>query len=175
MTRSTLTPLFADHPERISVYGSSVYMDERWVSGTYVVAGLFFKSLRQLESSLIEAEASSHFQVLRERKKRRWPRGICGYYAIPVYVCEIESPEVVRWVQNRPKYRYAMWHEPVVYFPESNEVAMSANWGVYGLFFRHYLAEIIFSGLCRVTEEAGHSDFPTVNGQVVGFTIRPAA
>lgn len=73
----------------------------------------------------------------------------------------------MNWVHSRPKYRYAMWHEPVVYDRGRNVAEMNANWRLIGSAFRVFLFESIFTALNGLSEKEGYSTFPRVNGEQV--------
>lgn len=153
-----------------NTYLSDCRIDERWVSGTYIVSGVYTILADRFEENVLQDNLPALFSTLRERRVRKWPRGICGYYAIPIYVGKGFSMDVVRWVQNRPKYRYAMWHEPVLYNCAENEAFTNAKWGLYGIAFRDYLGEQIFSSLASIAKNDGHSCFPRVNGQLIEYS-----
>ena len=140
-----------------------IAIDERWVAGTYIVSGISVERYDRISVENIQNNIPPYFDRLRTERRGWWPRGICGYYAIPIYCCESFSGDLVEWVQNRPKYRYAMWHEPVLYSPIDNEVKMNSRWGVYGWAFREHLSERLFDPLQSLAYEFGHENFPIVN------------
>lgn len=150
---------------------SDCCIDERWISGTYIVSGVFIIPVNRIGENALQDNLSALFSTLQEKRSRKWPRGICGYYAIPIYVGKGFSSDVVQWVQSRPKYRYAMWHEPVLYDRSENVAFMNTRWGKYGLAFREYLAERTFSSLATIVKNDNHSVFPVVNGQRIDYSL----
>ena len=142
---------------------------EQWVAGTYIVAGVFQRKRASISAWDIEADVPRLFDLLKANKKSRWPRGICGYYAIPIYTCDSRDAAAVDWVHSRPKYRYAMWHEPVLYDRGRNVAEMNAAWGLHGSAFRVFLAEVIFTALHGLARKEGHATFPRVNGEQISI------
>jgi hypothetical protein len=159
----------AMNPNPISTSLSNCCIDERWISGTYIVSGVFTIPFDRIGTTVLQDNLPALFSTLRGKQLRKWPRGISGYYAIPIYVGNGFSLDVVQWVQSRPKYRYAMWHEPVLYDLAGNQAFMNTKWGLYGLAFRKHLAERTFHSLANIAQNANHSSFPTVNGQHIEF------
>lgn len=140
---------------------------EQWVSGTYIVAGVFQRRPARISVQEIQSDAPRLFDLLKTNKRARWPKGICGYYAIPIYTCDVLDAAVVDWVHSRPKYRYAMWHEPILYDRDRNIAEMNAGWRLYGAAFRVFLFEVIFTALNGLAKKDGHPTFPQVNGEQV--------
>ena len=140
---------------------------EQWVSGTYIVAGVFRRFVDSLTVDEIRGHAPAWFDLLKRNKQARWPRGICGYYAIPIYTGGSFDQAVVEWVHKRPKYRYAVWHEPVLYDHVANAAETNMNWGLYGRAFRLFLFESILAALIGLHREHGHTDSPTLNGKAM--------
>ena len=150
---------------------SNCRIDERWVSGPYVVSGVFTIPVSRIGKNALQDNQNNLFSMLREKRVRKWPRGICGYYAIPIYIGNCFSLDAVQWVQSRPKYRYAMWHEPVLYDRAKNLVFMNTKWGMYGLAFREYLSERTFASLAYLAKSDNHRSFPSVNGQIIEHSL----
>lgn len=142
---------------------------EQWVSGTYLVAGVFQRKHLLIGVPQIEAEAPRLFTLLKAHKNARWPKGICGYYAIPIYTCDSLDSSAVDWVHSRPKYRYAMWHEPVLYDRRQNIAEMNAKWRIHCSAFREFLFEVIFTALNGLARKEGHPAFPQVNGEQINI------
>ncbi len=142
---------------------------EQWVSGTYIVAGIFLRRSESIRSGQIQSDISGFFDLLKKKRKRRWPRGICAYYAIPVYICDKLDFNAVKWVHSRPRYRYAMWHEPVLYDRHNNLAEMNAAWGLYSSSFRSFLSNLIFAALSELADHEGHVSFPQTNGKQIEF------
>lgn len=140
---------------------------EQWVSGTYIVAGVFHRRVDGLTTDGIRDCIPGWFDLLRSRKKAWWPRGICGYYAMPIFTGPAFVTPVVDWVHNRPKHRFAMWHEPVLYNHVANTAETYMNWGLFGRAFRLFVFESILAGLLGLHRQYGHAEFPSVNGNVI--------
>lgn len=146
---------------------------EQWVSGTYVVAGVFRRSVDSLTVDEMRDNIPAWFDLLKHNKHARWPRGICGYYAIPVYTGASFDQSVVDYVHKRPKHRYAMWHEPVLYNRVANTAETNMSWRLYGRAFRLFLFESIVAALLGLHREHGHTDYPLVNGEVIDGPADP--
>ena len=146
---------------------TNLKIDERWVSGTYIVCGMINRNVPTIDIHELIENRPVLFSSIRKNRRAFWPRGICGYYAIPVYIADGFSREVINWVQNRPKYRYAMWHEPLLYDYNENQAFTNARWGRYGLYFRTYLSERILDSLMDLIAIYGHEELPLVNGQKI--------
>jgi hypothetical protein len=138
---------------------------EQWVSGTYIVAGVFIRRCSCLSISQIGEEIPHLFELLCINKQAWWPRGICAYYAIPIYTSNEFDPATVDWVHTRPEYKYAMWHEPVLYDRKRNTAEIYLAEGLCRLAFRVFLREVIYGALRAVSQREGYSDFPAVNRQ----------
>lgn len=142
---------------------------EQWVSGTYLVAGVFQRKQAVIDVRQIEVEVPRLFTLLKAYKKARWPKGICGYYAIPIYTCDSLDTSAVDRVHSRPNHRYAMWHEPVLYDRRHNIAEMNAKWRIHGFAFRLFLFEVIFTALNGLAKKEGHLAFPQVNGEQINI------
>lgn len=140
---------------------------EQWVSGTYIVAGVFQRKKPVVTVPDIEVEIPELFALLKSQKKARWPKGICGYYAIPIYTCDALDDFTVDWLHSRPKYRYAMWHEPVLYDRLRNVAEMNEAWQFHCSAFRPFLFEVIFEAVKGLAQKEGYPTFPQVNGKQI--------
>lgn len=140
---------------------------EQWVAGAYIVAGVFQRKHAVISVPEIQTEAPQLFDLLKANKRARWPKGICGYYAIPIYTCDALDSAAVDWVHSRPKYRYAMWHEPVLYDRGRNMAEMNAAWRLYGSAIRVFLFEVIFTALKGLAKKEGQPSFPQLNGEQI--------
>jgi hypothetical protein len=138
---------------------------EQWVAGTYIIAGVFHRPCQNLDVRHIQNQIPDLFHQLKKEKKGIWPKGISAFYAIPIYTSDGFDPDVVDWVHARPKYRYAMWHEPVLYDWILNKAEMNTSWGLYGAAFRIFLFEAIYTALRVKSLHEGHTEFPLVNGE----------
>jgi hypothetical protein len=140
---------------------------EQWVAGTYIVAGVFHRHCQNLDVRHIQEQTPELFHHLRQHKKGLWPRGISAFYAIPIYTSDGFDAAVVDWVHARPKYRYAMWHEPVLYDRKLNNAEMNSSWGLYGAAFRIFLFEAVYTALRVKSQHEGHAEFPLVNNEII--------
>ena len=158
-------------PTPMSKSLSDCRIDERWISGSYIVSGVYTIPVSRVDENVLQNNLPALFSRLREKRVRKWPRGICGYYAIPIYIGNCFSLDAVQWVQSRPKYRYAMWHEPVLYDRAKNLAFTNTKWGMYGLAFREYLSERTFDSLAYLAKSDNHRTFPSVNGQIIEHSL----
>lgn len=156
--------IFEEHSRGLKPNPEGDIHHEQWVAGTYIVAGVFQRKHAVISVREIQAEAPILFDLLKANKRARWPKGLSAYYAIPIYICDSLNTATVEWVHSRPKYRYAMWHEPILYDRGRNIVEMNAKWGLTGAAYRVFLFEVIFTALDALAKNEGHSSFPQVNG-----------
>lgn len=137
---------------------------EQWVAGTYIVAGVFQRRQAAIGVTDIQTGIPGWFDLLKARKKARWPRGLCGYFAIPIYTCDSLDQAAVEWVHARPRYRYAMWHEPVLYDRVRNAAEMNAAGGLRGSAFHVFVFEVVMTALHGLARKEGHASLPLLNG-----------
>ena len=147
---------------------------ERWVFGTYLVMGVFPTDGQGLTVERLIAEIPSLYSTTRSHKQAMWPRGVCGYYLIPIYVSESFDASITDWVHSYHPYRWAIWHMPVLYASATNSVEKRAygdpradKYHHYGSAFRPYLEDIIGLGLRAVSRRFGHELPERVNGSPV--------
>jgi hypothetical protein len=159
--------IFEAHNQGLKAISEGDTFYEQWGSGTYIVAGVFQRPCHLLDVRQIQDKIPYLFGLLKKNKKGWWPKGICGYYAIPIYISDAFDQTVIEWVHSRPTYRYAMWHEPVLYNRVCNVAEMNKSWGLYCAAFRIFLFEVIFLALQGLSQKNGHTQFPFVNGQTV--------
>ena len=165
--------IFQIHNTGLSATPEGNTFHEQWVSGTYIVAGVFQNPVASISISEINANIPRWFDILASNKNAWWPRGICGYMAIPVYASHSFDNTVLDLVRNRPKYKYAMWHEPVLYNFHENSVHMNTKLGLYGSAFRIFLFESILTALYGLHHKYGHKSFPIVNGETINIENKP--
>jgi hypothetical protein len=162
-----------------SLDGEHPTFDERWVAGTYIVAGIFPSEGRSLTVERLIAQIPSFYALTRSHKRAMWPRGICGYYLIPIYVAESFDAGVIEWVRSYHPYRWAIWHVPVLYTSTANSVDKRAYGNSrsdkcsYGSYFWPYLESIIDRGLRAVSHRFGYELPETVNGKPVQKWANP--
>lgn len=137
---------------------------EQWVSGTYIVVGVFPYHVEHLTPSHIRQDIPSLFEQTRHRKRALWPKGICAYYLIPIYCSDTFSQETIDWVSKRPTYRWAIWHEPVLFNTRENNAHTNMNWGLYCSAFRQFLVRVFVAGVCTLSRKYKFSSQPVLNG-----------
>ena len=157
-----------DESQPLSFSGFS--LEEKWVSGTYIISGLFSISGDGFDPETLTRNLPTLFSHLQQCRRWKLPRGICGYFAIPIYCSEKFSSSLIHWVQNRPKYRYAMWHEPVLYDLSHNEAYTSSFGAQSGAAFRSFVVNRQCSALAEIAKNMGIDSYPSVNGTFIeGF------
>ena len=58
---------------------------EGWFAGTYVVSGIFFRDGHEIAPQRIREDIESLFEEVENSKRAIWPRGVAGFYVIPIY------------------------------------------------------------------------------------------
>ncbi len=148
------SPLIKQFPVNIN---EPVY-HEQWFAGTYLYTGIFPKKVENLQINQIKEDRQTLYDLIRQNRKKKihdfW--GLSGYYLIPIYFSNDFDSTVIEWVRNRPKYKRAIWHEPVLYSIDSNSADMNTKWGLYGSAFRPYIFHIIDSFLHEFTTKHGY-------------------
>ena len=108
---------------------------EGWMRGTYVVAGIFAIPSDAITVHDIQHNIPTLYATTKKAKRGWWPRGISGMFLFPFYLSTDFQPDIVAWVQRRQPYRYAIWHEPVLYDISRNAVWMRSDYGHFGSAF----------------------------------------
>ena len=126
---------------------------EQWVAGTYIHTGIFPRFGDQITIDKIQDEIPALHSLIKQNRKKKILKGISASYIIPLYQASCFPAEVEEWIKARPQYKYAIWHEPVLFNDQTNEAIMNQNWGIFGLSFRDYLAQIICSYLSTISKE----------------------
>jgi hypothetical protein len=137
---------------------------EGWMRGTYIVAGIF-----AIPSEAVTiAELRRNIPVLHDRtrraKKSWWPRGISGIFLFPFYLGTHFDPAVIAWVQQRQPYRWAVWHEPVLYDISQNAVWMRSDYGQTGCAFYPLVFDLYRRALTLIAERIQRPIPDSVNG-----------
>jgi hypothetical protein len=144
---------------------------EQWVAGTYVVAGIFPTDGTGLNIEQMKEQIPWLYATTRAHKRARWPKGICGYYLLPVYTAECFHPKVIEWVHSYHRYRWAIWHEPVLYATKANVAELRADYSLHGSAFRSHLTNLIDASLRTIARRFGH-EFPRmINGLPAGAGV----
>ena len=109
---------------------------EGWMAGTYIVAGVFAIPVESLTIAEVQRKIPTLYEVTSGAKREWWwPRGLCGTFLFPFYIGSAFNPALIEWVQRRRPYRYAIWHEPVLYDIRQNAVWMRSDYGHFGSAF----------------------------------------
>ena len=144
---------------------------EQWVAGTYLVTGLFPSDGRGLTVERMIQQIPAFYAESRSHKRVMWPRGVCGYFLVPIYTADSFDASVIEWVHSYHPYRWAIWHTPVLYHSNDNSVdkrfygdprADKYYW--YGSAFRPYLEDVIGVGLRSVARRFGYECPQKVDG-----------
>ncbi|MDH5535821.1 MAG: hypothetical protein OEZ08_09685 [Betaproteobacteria bacterium] len=137
---------------------------EGWMRGTYVVAGIFAIPVDTLSVSTLSANIAALYDGTKRAKRAWWPRGISGMFLFPFYLGSGFSPEVVSWVQRRHPYRWAIWHEPVLYDTGQHSVTMRGDYGLFGSAFYPLVGVLYVRAMQAISLGLGR-EFPDfING-----------
>lgn len=139
--------------------------------GTYLTIGIFHRSCSNLSIEQLQNDIPVFFNLLRKQKKRRWPRGICAYCAIPIYSTDHIEDNILEWSQNRPKHRYAMWYEPIFYNLRENNAEVFLRDNILRSPFKAFFIEVITAALESLAKSNGHEKGPSINEQSKPPTI----
>jgi hypothetical protein len=139
---------------------------EQWVSGTYLVSGVFPIESNSLNIPQVVSKIPLLYSELKSSKQANWPRGICGYYLIPIYIVDSLDESVIAWVQSYHSYRWVIWHEPILYCKTDNTSYLRNDYGHRGSAFRNYLSNVISETLKTVSSRFNF-EFPTINGRKI--------
>ena len=150
--------------EQVPVDPTNPTFFERWVSGTYLVSGVFPMERNKLTVQEMKSDIPLLYSSLKLNKKARWPKGICGYYVIPLYIADSFDNDVVNWVHTLHKYRWAIWHEPVLYCKVDNTAHHRNDYGLYGRNFRPDLFSILRKALTAVSNRFNFKFPDQING-----------
>jgi len=140
---------------------------ERWVMGTYIVSGVFYLDGTDLHSAQIRSDSEELYRVTRQHKKAIWPRGLCGYFIIPIYSAEGFCDETLEFVKQRMRFRWAIWPEPVLYDSEENVMWLRQDYGLFGAAFTPHLSNLVDDAMDIVSEHYGHEDLPSSEYHIV--------
>jgi hypothetical protein len=141
--------------------------EERWYAGTYLVSGVFFFDGTGITPSDISHSIDPLYERTKKQKRRLWPRGLCGYYIIPIFTAVSFDDEVVRFVRTRMAFRWAIWPEPALYRSVANSAERRNDYGMQGAAYYPYVSLLIAAGLSIAAKTAGHNFPSTVNGREI--------
>ena len=144
---------------------------EGWMRGTYIVAGIFAIPTEILTVAEIQNNIPTLHAITKEAKRGWWPRGISGLYLFPFYLGNGFPPDVIQYVQKRQPYRYAVWHEPVLYDLSQNAVWMRSDYGNYGSAFFPLVFDLYRKAFGIIAQRIGKTAPNSINGAL----FRPTA
>jgi hypothetical protein len=141
--------------------------DEQWVAGTYLISGIFFFDSPSLTSAVIADAINPLYERTKKQRRRAWPRGVSGYYIIPIFTAPSFDDQVVNFVHVRMTFRWAIWPEPVLYRSADNTVEQRADYGLHGAAFYYYVQTMIGASVGVVAKLAGYKYPCAVNGHPI--------
>lgn len=133
---------------------------EQWFAGTYLVSGTFFLEGAGLDPEKIMAQVAPLYREVRHQKKKAWPKGLAGFFVIPIFCGSPFSDEVCTWARSRHPYRWAIWPEPLLYDVSENTVVLREDYRHFGRAFFPYLNQLFTAGLHRAATHFGHASLP---------------
>ena len=125
---------------------------EGWMRGTYVVAGIFAIPSEAVTVTELQSNIPTLHAATKKAKRGWWPRGVSGMFLFPFYLGTHFEPAAIKWVQRRQSYRWAIWHEPVLYDIAQNAVWMRSDYGHFGSAFYPLVFELYRRGLTLIAE-----------------------
>jgi hypothetical protein len=136
--------------------------DRGWMPGTYLVSGVFPIKLPdpgsegappEMTYEQITRRAEPLLAEVAKNKQTLWPRGIAGYYAVPIFYQHGEFSEelYVRIYQHNQYYKWGMWFDPVLLDLENRKVWMRQGFENRRFVFWRKLLSLAFSGLTAIT------------------------
>jgi hypothetical protein len=138
---------------------------EGWMRGTYIVAGVFAIPTEVITIADIQANISDLYDSTKTWRRGRWPRGIAGTFLFPFYLGSAFSPEQIEWVQHRRPYRWAIWHEPVLYDIAKNSVWMRSDYGHFGSAFYPLVFDLYRRAFTVIAERLQRTQPDFINGR----------
>jgi hypothetical protein len=164
-------PTGTDEPLSRKVTAEGQFI-EGWMRGTYVVAGIFAIPSESLTITELQRNIPTLYDAASKAKRAWWPRGLCGTFLFPFYIGLAFDPAVIEWVQRRRPYRYAIWHEPVLYDVDRNAVWMRSDYGQFGSAFHPMVFELYRRALALIAGRIQKPRPDFING--VSTTIKSA-
>lgn len=137
---------------------------EGWKWGTYVVAGIFAIPTENLTVTELQNNIPILYSITKEAKQGWWPRGVSGTFLFPFYLSTDFDPAVLTWVQSRQPYRWAIWHEPVLYDISRNSVWMRSDYGHFGSAFYPLVFGLYRRALTIISERLQRPGPEFING-----------
>jgi hypothetical protein len=130
---------------------------ERWVAGAYTFSGTFLLDGTGLVPSTVCNDLEMCYQSIRQRRVRRWPRGLARYILVPVYCASTfqEETQSLLYGYSRPR-RFYVSMKPVLYNSERNRVEAKDAVQNDTLMYYWYLKELFAAGISRAVMHFGH-------------------
>jgi hypothetical protein len=138
------------------------------MGGTYVVAGIFAIPSETLTVQEIQRNIPTLHDATKLAKRGWWPRGLSGMFLFPFYIGRGFEPDVIEWVQRRKPYRWAIWHEPVLYDIARNAVWMRSDYGHFGSAYYPLVFRLYHRALTLIAERIQKPKPDSINGKVTG-------
>ncbi|HWB04471.1 MAG TPA: hypothetical protein VG796_15695 [Verrucomicrobiales bacterium] len=108
------------------------------------------------------------YALTKNAKRGWWPRGLCGTFLFPFYPGTQFDPAAIEWVQRRQAYRWAIWHEPVLYDTAQNSVWMRSDYGHYGSAYYPLVFDLYRRALTAIAGRLGRPGPDSINGVAAG-------
>lgn len=137
---------------------------EGWMRGTYIVAGIFAIPSERITIPDIQSNIPDLYDSTKEDRRGRWPRGIAGTFLFPFYLGADFSPDQIDWVQHRQAYRWAIWHEPVLYDISENAAWMRSDYGHFGSAFYPLVFDLYRRAFTVIAERLQRPQPDYING-----------
>jgi len=141
---------------------------EGWIRGTYVVVGVFAIPADALTVADLERNIPALHAVTQSAKKGWWLRGLSGMFLFPFYIGSHFEPETIAWFQRRHRYRWAVWHEPVLYDVVRNGVWMRSDYGLYGSAFYPVVFDLYRRAISSIAARLQRTTPDFINGVSTG-------
>ena len=87
---------------------------EQWQAGTYLVSVVFFFDGSGITPAGITDAISPLYESTKKQRRCAWPRGLSGFYIIPIFTAASFCKEVIQCVHMRMPFHWAIWPEPVL-------------------------------------------------------------
>lgn len=139
---------------------------ERWVFGCSVVTGVFPQKVVELSVFDMKSRIPRLYKETRLKRRTKWPRGVCCYYIVPIYVADTFDPAVVAWAHAYHNYRWAIHHEPVLYDKKCNHAELCLEYNLKGAVYKAHVNNIIIVALEAISRYYGNGFPRAINGKL---------
>lgn len=143
---------------------ADVKVIEGWMRGTYVVAGIFAIPAAELTVADLNTNIQDLYSSTKVARHGRWPRGIAGTFLFPFYLGQGFAPELIERVQRRHSYKWAIWHEPVLYDIRENAAWMRSDYGHFGSDFHPLVFDLYRRAFTLIAERLQKAQPDYING-----------